>query len=66
MIKLLQDGHFKGVADLRLRLKHFEDLSAESLSAPTPPKGNGKAYEKFLAEYNAKFAPTTPELNEVA
>ncbi len=65
VIRLLQDGHFKGVADVRLRLNNFDELSAESLSAVTPPKSNGKAYDKFLAEYNAKFAPVAPEVNEV-
>ncbi len=28
VIRLLQEGHFKGVADVRLRISHFEELSA--------------------------------------
>ncbi|HKQ49560.1 MAG TPA: hypothetical protein VJZ71_15920 [Phycisphaerae bacterium] len=66
VVRLLQSGHFKGVADLRLRLNHFDELSHESLPAVEPAKGNGKAYNKFLAEYDAKFAPATPEVDEVA
>jgi len=64
VIRLLQAGHFQGVADIRLRLNNFDELTALSLSAPTPPHGNGKAYDKFLAEYNAQLTP--PEVNEVA
>jgi len=28
VIRLLQEGHFKGVADVRLRISHFDELSA--------------------------------------
>lgn len=28
VVRLLQEGHFKGVADVRLRINHFQELSA--------------------------------------
>jgi len=54
VIRLLQEGHFKGVADLRLRINFFDELAAagtEQQPIAEPPAGKGKAYEKFLAIY---------------
>lgn len=47
VIRLLQEGHFKGVADLRLRINFFDELSAIS---------NGKASEAAEAEIGAVLA----------
>ena len=51
VIRLLQEGHFKGVADVRLRINFFEELAGAELAEPSAPKGNGRAYEKFLGVY---------------
>lgn len=51
VLRLLQEGHFKGVADIRLRINFSEELADAQLAGLSTPKGNGKAYEKFLAIY---------------
>ncbi|MGE5296238.1 MAG: hypothetical protein ACM3VT_15560 [Solirubrobacterales bacterium] len=51
VIRLLQEGHFKGVADVRLRINFAEELAGSELPELSAPKGNGKAYEKFLQIY---------------
>ncbi len=60
VLKLLAQGHFKGVADLRLRINHAEKLEGVELPEISPPNGNGKAYEKFLEIYNQMNAPQEP------
>lgn len=55
--KLLAEGHFKGVAQLRLMINHADKLEGIELPQPTPPENNGKAYEKFLEIYNQINAP---------
>lgn len=49
VFRLLQEGHFNGVADIRLRINFFEELAGSELPEPSVPKGNGRACEKFLA-----------------
>jgi hypothetical protein len=51
VIRLLEAGHFKGVADIRLRINFAEELAGAELPELSAPKGNGKAYEKFLQIY---------------
>lgn len=51
VIRLLEAGHFKGVADIRLRINFVEELADAELPELSAPKGNGKAYEKFLQIY---------------
>jgi len=51
VIRLLREGHFKGVADVRLRINFIEELAGGELAEPSAPKGNGRAYEKFLEIY---------------
>lgn len=55
MLRNLASGHFRGVADLRHRLNFAAEIKAAGLTLPdpTPPKGNGKAYAKFLAAYRS-------------
>jgi hypothetical protein len=36
VIRLLQEGHFKGVADLRLRINFFHELSAQAVASALP------------------------------
>ncbi len=36
VIRLLQEGHFKGVADLRLRINFFDELSAQAVASALP------------------------------
>jgi hypothetical protein len=36
VIRLLQEGHFKGVADLRLRINFFHELSAQEVANALP------------------------------
>ncbi len=51
VIRLLEEGHFKGVADIRLRINFAEELAGSELPELSAPKGNGRAYEKFLQIY---------------
>ena len=57
VIRLLQEGHFKGVADVRLRINFFEELAGAELAEPSAPKGNGRAYGKFLEIYEGMQGP---------
>ena len=65
----LDDRHFNAVADIRLRISHFDNPDLEPIDPAlfAPPEGNnGKAYEKFLAEYTEMYdqwvaAQTPPE-----
>jgi len=66
--KLNEGGHFKGVADVRLRISHFDNADLEKIDPellPDPEDVPGKAYEKFLAQYqdlyNASLLLTEPE-----
>ena len=58
VLRLLEAGHFKGVADLRLRMNFAEELESRELPELSKPQGNGRAYERFLAAYNASFMQT--------
>ena len=60
VVRLLEAGHFKGVADARLRLNFFDQLDHEALPALTPPKGNGKAFAKFAEQYEGRRAASAP------
>ena len=66
--KLNEGGHFKGVADVRLRIVHFDNEGLDKIDPdllPAPEDVPGKAYEKFLEQYralyNASQTPTVPE-----
>jgi len=57
--KLNEGGHFKGVADVRLRIVHFDNPDLEPINPddlPDPENVPGKAYEKFLEQYEDKYA----------
>ncbi len=58
VLRLLEAGHFRGVADLRLRMNFAEELEGRELPELSQPRGNGKAYAKFLAQYDAPDKPT--------
>jgi hypothetical protein len=55
VVRLMQEGHFRGVAAVRLRLNFASELgegsSPDSLPPLEPPKGKGQAYQKFLDQY---------------
>jgi len=56
--KLNEGGHFKGVADVRLRISHFDNPDLEKIDPdllPDTEDVHGKAYEKFLAQYRALY-----------
>ena len=52
VIRLLEAGHFKGVADVRLRINFFEQLSARAQAAAVPVVERESA--ELLAAVNAK------------
>ena len=56
VVRLLEEGHFKPTADVRLRLNFAEHLDT---SAPLDPAEGvrGKAYDKFLSIYQDRFDP---------
>ena len=62
VVSKLESGHFKGkgVADIRLRIAHFDNPDLEPIDPeellPVPEDGPSKAYEKFLEQYNNKYA----------
>ncbi len=53
MLRNLAEGHFRGVAGLRLRLNFADEIKAAGLTLPDPPSptGNGKGYAKAFAAY---------------
>lgn len=53
VLRLLEAGHFRGVAALRLAAKFGLPVEPSSLS----PSGKGRAFEKFLAEQQAGSPP---------
>lgn len=64
-LSLMQEGHFKGVAELRLRINF-----ADQLQEPSPlgeASGKGAAYNRFLEMYQqlsdigSKGEESTPE-----
>jgi len=71
--KLNEGGHFKGVADVRLRISHFDNAGLEKIDPdllPDPEDVPGKGYEKFLEQYQALYiasqALTEPEEPAIA
>jgi hypothetical protein len=59
--KLNEGGHFNPVADLRLRINHFDNPNLERTEPP--PGGEdvpGNAYEKFLEQYKALYEASQP------
>jgi hypothetical protein len=49
---------FKPIADLRLRLSHFDNPDLEPIALTDPQTSEnikGKAYDKFLTQYEAKY-----------
>jgi hypothetical protein len=69
--KLNEGGHFKGVANIRLRIAHFDNPDLEPIDPgglPDPENVSGKAYEKFLVQNEDKYvdwlasqSPAEPE-----
>lgn len=53
VLRLLESGHFKGVADLRLRMVFGDQISSAGIELPelSAPNGKGAAYAKFLEQY---------------
>jgi hypothetical protein len=62
VVRLLMDGHFKGVADVRLRLNFFEQLNHDALPELRPPNGNGRAYGKFVQMYEERRGDAVDEV----
>lgn len=60
-VRKLESGHFKGkgVSDIRLRIAHFDNPELEPVDPeellPVPEDGPGKAYEKFLTQYEEMY-----------
>lgn len=59
LMRKLEEGGFNPVADLRHRIKHHAEIEARGLELPelAEPKGNGRAYQKFLERYEALLGP---------
>ena len=56
--KLNEGEHFNEVADIRLRIAHFDNpalIPIEPGDLPIPEDVNGNAYEKFLEQYQALY-----------
>lgn len=53
VLRLLEAGHFKGVADVRLRMVFGDQIRDAGIELPelSAPKGKGVAYAKFLEQY---------------
>jgi len=53
VMQLLEEGHFQGVSDLRLRMIFGDQFRADGTELPelSAPKGKGVAYAKFLEQY---------------
>jgi len=61
--KLNEGSHFNAVADVRLRISHFDNPDLERIDPallPDPEDVRGKAYEKFLAQYQDLYAAGLP------
>ncbi len=66
--KLNEGDHFKGVAAVRLLISHFDNpalIPIEPGALPIPEDVNGKAYEKFLAQYQALYEASQPPPDSV-
>jgi len=62
--KLNEGGHFNAVADIRLRIAHYDNPDLVTIEPETLENADvpGKAYEKFLEQYEALYqASQTPE-----
>ncbi len=59
LVRKLAEGRFNPVADLRHRIKHHAEIEARGLELPdlAEPKGNGRAYGKFLERYESLLGP---------
>ena len=60
VVRLIEAGHFKGVADIRLRLNFADYLDGPEEFTPSE-NVPGKAYGKFLALYQSLLPPAEPE-----
>ena len=59
VVRLINEGHFKPTADIRLRLNFSNYLDPVT---PTPQENvKGKAYAKFLARYQELLPPPATE-----
>jgi hypothetical protein len=60
LLEKLASGHFNAVADLRHRMKLDDEIKSSGVQLPEPaaPRGNGAAYQKFLAAYRAMSGQT--------
>ena len=52
VLRLLQEDHFKGVSDVRLRINNYDKIDKKELSNSQEPNVKGSAYGKFLDIYN--------------
>lgn len=73
VVRLIANDHFSGVADLRLRIRFQEQISAAGVAPMEPSEldttaTRGRAYSRLVEEYTALFsepveeAPTVEEL----
>jgi hypothetical protein len=60
VLRLIEDGHFRGAAAARLRLNFFDQLDHTSLPPLPEIDGNGRGYAKFRAAYEARLAESNP------
>jgi hypothetical protein len=63
VVRLIEEGHFKPTADVRLRLNFAEHLDTSTPLVPAEGV-HGKGYAKFLAIYQDRYnqsAPINPE-----
>lgn len=70
VLRHLADGHYRGVADVRLRIVFHDELAAlgaERVGELSAPAGNGAAHAKFLAIYEElRSASATPVADDPA
>ena len=64
VIRHLMEGHFRGVADIRLRLNFQDELREVTLPPVSEPRGNGVAYAKFLQLYEESLTEPEAETEE--
>ena len=63
VIRLLEQGHFKGVADVRLRINFFDELTsrASAAGASAVSAGSGEFVESVLSEAQGLLDELSPD-----
>jgi len=63
VIRLLEQGHFKGVADVRLRINFFDELAsrANAAAASAVSAGSGELVESVFSEVQGLLGELSPD-----